>query len=175
MTTQTFQGGLPAGSLLLAQTEEQRQWSFLACCVLGWSGTVRAASCWKKKNLIKYLHLFEMSPSPSAAQWRSPQACPRQPHQHHLSRRTTLPAESLHQNSALFFFFLHVSICFLNVPLPLVAKVHTIPPEPVRHCSARLHFGLFQLHAPVGDTEMSCLFRLQILQSRQMCASVAPH
>lgn len=149
----------------------------ISCLLCPW---IECESCLllkKKKNLIKYLHLFEMSPSPSAAQWRSPQACPRQPHQHHLSRRTTLPAESLHQNSALFFFFffLHVSICFLNVPLPLVAKVHTIPPEPIRHCSARLHFGLFQLHAPVGDTKMSCLLRLQILQSRQMCASVAPH
>lgn len=43
-----------------------------------------------KQNQIKYLHRFEMSPSPSPAQWKSPKACPRQPHLHHLSRRTTL-------------------------------------------------------------------------------------
>lgn len=173
---------MPTGVLLPAQAEEQCQPSFLACCMLGWRGTMRAASCCKttkNQNQTKSDQLFtpfwnesfpfscsmEISKSLSQA---APPASPQQ--EDHLAAwqnvcTTTAPCS----------FFLHSSTCFLNVTLPLVAKVHTIPPEPIRHCSARLHFGLFHLHAPVGDTKMSCLLRLQILQSRQMCASVAPH
>lgn len=63
--------------------------------------------------------------------------------------------------TALCSFFLHISTCFLNVPLPLVVKVRNIPPEPVRHYSARLHFGLFQFHAPAGDLKRGCVLAAQ--------------